>query len=506
MPIDNSNRLQIASTAQQADFATHLFEEFNDRIIFSGAFGIGKTTFLRDFFNKQAAVSVYLSPVNYSISSNEDIFQLIKYDLLFELLINHRLELHYSTISRYVAYGVKLQDKTYDIFKGLLKWLPTLNKQVPDLETAISSIDKITEFIKETEQQRQDPELNGRIAEFVTSTGKMAALELDFISTFIEQGLEQLANQEGQTLPKVLIVDDLDRIDPEHAFRLFNIFSAHFDYNKTSSNKFGFDKIIFVCDINNIRNIFHSRYGTSTDFTGYIDKFYSKEIYYFNNAAEVANACELIINSFKVEEKYKEFLTKALFNTQRHETVLMVLLKEMIYAGALNLRRLVSVYGTTYRFQSRDLGLLRSRREIPNWQISGVLALEVLYWVLGGAEALDKALQRLLLYGKSKSYFERAIREENYLVGEFLPLLDYAQHQFSFHQQNTGETKPPYVFTNPTNGDRIAYRLLRWGGMRDEYFAEIVAVNDAPYREQDLHLLDIVYQAFTMLRKRGFFR
>jgi hypothetical protein len=80
-----------------------------------------------------------------------------------------------------------------------------------------------------------------------------------------------------------LIVDDLDRIDPEHIFRLLNVFAAHLDTCSEAPNKLGFDKIIFVCDINNLRNIFRAKYGTYTDFNGYIDKFYSCEVYRFDN-------------------------------------------------------------------------------------------------------------------------------------------------------------------------------------------------------------------------------
>ena len=50
-----------------------------------------------------------------------------------------------------------------------------------------------------------------------------------------------------------------------------------------TENKFGFHKIVLVCDIENIRNLFYSKYGANVDFSGYIDKFYSREIYYFDN-------------------------------------------------------------------------------------------------------------------------------------------------------------------------------------------------------------------------------
>jgi len=69
-------------------FQEHLLEPANQRTIFSGKFGSGKTIFLNDFFkeNKSLFLPIVLHPVNYSIASNEDIFEYIKYDILLELL------------------------------------------------------------------------------------------------------------------------------------------------------------------------------------------------------------------------------------------------------------------------------------------------------------------------------------------------------------------------------------------------------------------------------------
>lgn len=80
---------------------------------------------------------------------------------------------------------------------------------------------------------------------------------------------------ENSTKNIILMIEDLDRMDPSHVFRILNIFSAHIDYSYTNEycNKFGFDKIITVCLYENIRNIFKHVYGDKTDFNGYIRKF-----------------------------------------------------------------------------------------------------------------------------------------------------------------------------------------------------------------------------------------
>ena len=83
-----------------------------------------------------------------------------------------------------------------------------------------------------------------------------------------------------------MIIEDLDRIDPAHIFRILNVFSAHFDrygVDKTcGDNKFCLDKIVTVCDINNIKKIYAHVYGDNTDFTGYISKFSNSKEYIYS--------------------------------------------------------------------------------------------------------------------------------------------------------------------------------------------------------------------------------
>ena len=70
------------------DFEKHIWPNENSRIVFSGIFGIGKTFFLKKFFGRRSEdyYLVKLSPVNYSVAKNEDVFELIKYDILLQLL------------------------------------------------------------------------------------------------------------------------------------------------------------------------------------------------------------------------------------------------------------------------------------------------------------------------------------------------------------------------------------------------------------------------------------
>ena len=72
------------------DFRNHITDPENIDIVFSAPFGSGKTYFLKEFFsiNKQTYNTFWISPVNYVVGKNEDIFEYIKFDILFQIL-NH---------------------------------------------------------------------------------------------------------------------------------------------------------------------------------------------------------------------------------------------------------------------------------------------------------------------------------------------------------------------------------------------------------------------------------
>lgn len=75
-------------------FDKHISNEQNERIIVSGAFGIGKTTFIRSYFEtrQDEYVTIRVSPINYSVSSNDSIFELIKADIIKQLYIQGRIK------------------------------------------------------------------------------------------------------------------------------------------------------------------------------------------------------------------------------------------------------------------------------------------------------------------------------------------------------------------------------------------------------------------------------
>ena len=286
------------------DFLDHLNLEGNSDIILSAPFGTGKTYFLREDFTpatQEHYNTIHLYPVNYSVANNEDIFELIKYDILFELVLNYKDSIQNIdsltldkglAIQLYIQSNFKILDFAQQVFKATSK----LGKSISDILDLLKlEKGKFDEFYNTLKDNEYDT-IKAYLESFEHGQG---VKEFDAISALISEVLVRL---KSDTKQNVLVIDDLDRIDPEHIFRIFNVLSAHRDYH-TSQNKFGFDKVILVCDIENIRRIYEHRYGKHVDFQGYVNKFYSKSIYQFNNSRFIKDA----LHDYLVNLKYEDF-------------------------------------------------------------------------------------------------------------------------------------------------------------------------------------------------------
>jgi hypothetical protein len=282
-------------------FQDHLKKPDNQRIIFSGHFGTGKTTFLRKFYEGSENVNVFhLYPVNYQVADNKDIFELIKFDIL-TILVEKDLVVKDEELGRFLTLQSYIMSDGANALWGFLKELPKLGKVFKSSEKLVDFFSTFNKYQKELNNIKVD-KVQKYLDEINEQKGNL--YEADYITSLIRISLknQKLANKEN-----VLIIDDLDRMDPAHIFRIMNIFSAHFDqinqflHEDKTDNKFGLDKIIMVCDIENIRKLFYSFYGEGIDFSGYIDKSFSMQIFDFNNKEEILKSLNLIFK--KCESK-----------------------------------------------------------------------------------------------------------------------------------------------------------------------------------------------------------
>ena len=295
----NQEQILITTQSEAERFETFLALPNNHRILFSGKYGSGKTYFLHEFFTirkKDEYEFFHLFPTNYAIAQNEDVVKLLQFDILYELLIKGYLAPSVKMFSTKETIASFVQSNLPKIIKDVVSHCGKIGKKLSDVfDTYTKWAAKYEDFDKGVNQSEED---RAREAFY----NLMNEVEYNATTELIEMVNSTIDKQ------KVLIVDDLDRIDPEHIFRLLNLFSAqtsnyfsaHWPTGQ-DENRYGFDKIIFVCDIDNIRNIFRAKYGDGVDFTGYIDKFYSIEPYLFNINNMVAQEAHRFVDSVKTE-------------------------------------------------------------------------------------------------------------------------------------------------------------------------------------------------------------
>ncbi len=328
----------------EVDFEAHLENYDNSKIVFSAPFGDGKTTFLDYFFEKRKEkYEVFkVFPVNYSVASNEDVFKYIKADILFQLFGK---DIDFDTE------GIKLREAVSEYiylnpFKSVISFVEQISKLSKQTELIGKTITAVNKLIKPVLDYQKSKEVNDKkssedfISQLYLEEGSL--LEDNLITQMIRQLLSRLK----ETNPKktVLIIEDLDRMDPDHIFRILNVISAHYDTymhseDEETHNKFGFDKIIVVCDVKNIRSIFEHRYGSSVHFEGYFNKFFSTKPFEYDNKKAMTDFVNKLLNR---PHTYNHF------HSNKYYSSLVFLFELFIENDLLTLRDLVKTNSLSY--------------------------------------------------------------------------------------------------------------------------------------------------------------
>lgn len=195
--------------------------ENESRIIFSAKFGDGKSYFLKKFMESYPKEAndyyfITLHPVNYVVEENRDVIEYIKRDILFQLIKDNRI---YDFKEGY--------DKIFDAVcnkESLLKLGNFVASIIPieGLKDGYEALKDFASTIHEKYKSQDvlhvaDDYLNG----FYGKTGSIS--ECDAFTCLIQKSLEQMMAK------SVLIIEDLDRIDLAHLFRIMNVLSSQVD-------------------------------------------------------------------------------------------------------------------------------------------------------------------------------------------------------------------------------------------------------------------------------------
>ena len=286
----------------------------NNRCILSAQFGEGKSCFLNEFVHSQSNeydfITIY--PTNYQICDNRDILEYIKRDILFGLIaLNNKIIDEFDS-SRV---GV-LKKAIFESKENIIGCIPDLNVSVCGAGFTFS-ISKVVETllkISESAEKYTESEANP-FKEYLLSFDKEKGgiYEMDAISDLICF----LVQKRRESKKKVaLVIEDLDRIDPGHIFRILNVLSAHMTYcngyDDGSKNKFKFDKILLLCDVENIEKIYHHLYGETTDFKGYISKFTAVPPFKYSIRTKIARHIGHVIGEYVEDDVVSNVLAEAI--------------------------------------------------------------------------------------------------------------------------------------------------------------------------------------------------
>lgn len=471
------------------EFYRHISDEDNTRILFSGKFGIGKSTFISYFFSDSDFSDQYqvikLNPINYSVLANEDIMTYVKYDILNELSLIEEDVFESELISLMNSSVTYVQYNALQLLSSLILLVPKFGKQGYQFFDIVNRhYDKFIEIKARAEDEMK------LVNDFMVGLEKNENSHYE--NSLVTQLIEKVIDRISVNKEKILVVDDLDRIDPSHIFRIINVLSANMNNKFSGETKFGFDKIILVCDEYNIRNIYKSNYGNEVDYNGYIDKFFSKHIFSFNNRSVLHKYVENVCLSFNItgeDNQQKQFIYEI---TKVPRAFIATFASDLIQINQLNLRTVNKWIGKKIVVPKKVVRC-NSRYNFINQQLGLVVLFDLLIECFG---SYDKLYELVDLASK---YQFKITDDAPYIIGECALLVDHDTHKFRRNSDREKNYEASFLH-RPNKGINYRYELSR----RD-FIPRFYAITPGEGEINWGNHFEILKEALIKLRDFGYF-
>lgn len=253
--------------------------DLEPRVILSAGFGDGKTYFLKEFERVYASEYDFFTiyPAQYVIGTNDAIFEYIKRDILFQIvdrgIITEEFDL-VGLLRGMMEYVDISEVLSFFLSKPVAKALGNAIEQVKSL---VGKVEKST--LSATKY----------LDSFMSVRGGL--YENDAYTCLIRKCFDKMRETDGKQI--VLVIEDLDRIDPANIFSILNIFGSHFDRHfivgtDEQENKFDVDRLITVMDYDNLKSLYNHQYGEDGEgnFEGYISKYICSAPFRYSIRAE----------------------------------------------------------------------------------------------------------------------------------------------------------------------------------------------------------------------------
>lgn len=502
-------------------FDEHLNIEGNHRILFSGKYGTGKTYFLNKFFEEKEEeyYKIHITPTNYVTTPTHDIMKLIKFDLFYHLMSREDLDI--TIDAQKLSWSLKVW-KALNDEKGLQTELIAYAVSMAAVigygpagviaRPFISGVGKLVgEILKKADEVKSEGEKESEaIKEFAKSITEdhSSPYENDIISELIARSIESIKLVNGKKV--VLLIDDLDRVDPENIFRILNVFSAYNNYSN-EENKFGVDKVIVVCDLDNIKAVYEHRFGVKADFGGYIDKFYTHRVYEYDN---VANVEMFIYNVLlpDIDPGEKAVLSLLLAHLYKHKLIsLRSITKKTIEGESYSNNRYHEKWTTLMDrkvvgryFVSRSVAPVYDQRvdliyHEQDFQI--ISAVKKLIVILGGHShtvTVLKELKEVLLSCKSIDNLAFQV------LSACLPYATVKNHGplFFLEVYKENNRTPEFYIEHPLKYEFWGVNLLfqlKWNASSDRYNGETSVLEDCKVHLVDIQVKDVILNPDKLL-------
>ena len=317
----DDNFIPVDDTMEK--FENHLLS--HDRVILSAKFGDGKTFFLNQFKEKYKKDKnspfefITLYPVNYQVLPNNDIFNLIKHDVLLQMLQLKMIDVNYEVTDKMAA-EFYIQSHFGSVAETFISMLSAVEANDAVSKAVITGlrVGKLFKSLRnKIDKYKEEIDQTSFLDKYLSSFDDNSVYENDVVTKIIRDNIETYQKVNKKRI--VLVIEDMDRLDPAHLFRILNVFTAQMDYgyrcfvpnekDTLVGNKFGVCNVVFVMHEGNTKAIFHHFYGE--DYKGYMSKFYNKDIFTFSLAEEKEKyAMALISQETDIREDYvKEYFS-----------------------------------------------------------------------------------------------------------------------------------------------------------------------------------------------------
>ena len=155
---------------------------------------------------------------------------------------------------------------------------------------------------------------------------------------------------------------------------------------------------------------------------GYIDKFYSSDIYPFDNKKAVISIIRLLFDSTVMVTKGND--DKNIFlQLYFEDNFLFDLISKLIFENIISLRNIIKLFHKEIRYHYEEIIFEKNSITIFAWRVPVIFQLKLLTSILGDFRTLKKVFDQI-------SLSDEFAKKHSMVFGHLIYLINYSTHNF----------------------------------------------------------------------------